>query len=64
MNKKINLDYKKLSEEVLDNKKILLNLRFQKSSGQLEKTSQIKNARKQIARLKTKLSMIKGDENA
>ena len=64
MNKKINLDYKKLYEEVLDNKKILLNLRFQKSSGQLEKTSQIKNARKQIARLKTKLSMIKGDENA
>jgi len=64
MNKKINLDYKKLHEEVLDNKKILLNLRFQKSSGQLEKTSQIKNAKKQIARLKTKLSMIKGDENA
>ena len=64
MNKKINIDYKKTHEEVLNIKKTLLNLRFQKSSGQLEKTSQIKNARKQIARLKTKLSKIKGDANA
>ena len=40
------------------------NLRFQKSSGQLENTSKIKIARKQIARLKTKLSNDEGEKNA
>ena len=41
-----------------------MNLNFQKSSGQLEKTSQIKNVKKQIARLKTKLSNVRGENNA
>ena len=44
--------------------KTLLNLNLQKFSGQLEKTSQIKNAKKQIARLKTKLSNVGGENNA
>ena len=64
MNTKINLNEKKISEEILVLKKTLLNLNFQKSSGQLEKTAQIKNAKKQIARLKTKLTNLKGAKNA
>ena len=64
MNKKTNIENKKIHEEILDLKKTLLNLNFQKFSGQLEKTSQIKNAKKQIARLKTKLSNVGGENNA
>ena len=52
-------------EEILSLKKNLMNFSFQKSSGQLEKTSQIKNTRKNIARIKTKMSkIINGDNNA
>tara|TARA_B100000989_G_scaffold296927_1_gene281265 strand:- start:6829 stop:7023 length:195 start_codon:yes stop_codon:yes gene_type:complete len=64
MNTNINLNEKKIYDEILVLKKTLLNLNFQKSSGQLEKTSQIKIAKKQIARLKTKLSNLKGEKNA
>ena len=64
MNKKTNIDNKKLIEEIINLKKTLLNLNFQKNSGQLEKTSQIRNAKKQIAILKTKLSTNYGDKNA
>ena len=64
MNTKINLNEKKIFDEILVLKKTLLNLNFQKSSGQLEKTAQIKNAKKQIAKLKTKLTNLKGAKNA
>ena len=64
MNKKSPLNNDKIQDEILTLKKTLLNLSFQKFSGQLEKTSQIKNARRQIARLKTKLSNNNGDKNA
>ena len=64
MNKKLNIDRKKVLDEILNLKKSLLNLNFQKFSGQLEKTSQIKNAKKQIARLKSQLSNKIGDKNA
>ena len=64
MNKKINLDDKKIKDEILNLKKTLMNLNFQKSSGQLEKTSKIKDTKKQIARLNTKLSNINGEKNA
>ena len=63
MNKKTNIKDKKLEDEILNLKKNLLNFRFQKISGQLEKTSEIKNTRKKIARLKTKMSD-SGDKNA
>ena len=63
MNKKIN-NNKKIQDEILNLKKTLLNLNFQKSSGQLEKTSNIKDTKKQISRLKTQLSINSGDENA
>ena len=64
MSKKVNIENKKILDEILNLKKILLNLNFQKFSGQLEKTAQIKNAKKQIARLKTKLSSVGGENNA
>ena len=64
MSKNVNIENKKILEEILNLKKTLLNLNFQKFSGQLEKTSQIKNAKKQIARLKTKLSNVGGENNA
>ncbi len=64
MNKKTNINDKKIQDEILNLKKSLLNLNFQKSSGQLEKTSKIKDAKKQIARLKTKLTNTNGEKNA
>ena len=64
MSKKLNIENKKIQEDILNLKKKLLNFNFQKFSGQLEKTSQIKNAKKQIARLKTKLSNVGGENNA
>tara|TARA_B100000700_G_C14826354_1_gene752446 strand:+ start:547 stop:741 length:195 start_codon:yes stop_codon:yes gene_type:complete len=64
MSKKLNINRKKILEEILNLKKSLLNLNFQKFSGQLEKTSQIKNAKKQIARLKTQLTHSNGEKNA
>ena len=64
MSKKVNIENKKIQDEILNLKKTLLNLNFQKFSGQLEKTAQIKNAKKQIARLKTKLSNAGGENNA
>ena len=64
MNKKVNIEDKKIQEDILNLKKTLLNFNFQKFSGQLEKTSQIKNTKKQIARLKTKLSNVGGENNA
>ena len=63
MNKKSNINDKKYQDEILSLKKNLLNLRFQKFSGQLEKTSEIKNTRKKIARLKSKMSK-SGEKNA
>ena len=64
MNKKIQSNKTKIYEEILNLKKTLLNLNFQKFSGQLEKTSKIRIAKKEIARLKTKLSIIDGGNNA
>ena len=64
MNKKIKIDNSKIQDEILNLKKSLLNLNFQKSSGQLEKTSKIKVAKKEIARLKTKLSQVNEENNA
>ncbi len=54
----------KMKEEILNLKKNLINLNFQKSSGQLENTSKIKKARKDIARLKFQINANVGDKNA
>ncbi len=53
----LKLDSKKLKEKINLLRKESLNLRFQKSSGQLEKTARIPLVRKQIARIKTIMNM-------
>ena len=53
----IKLDQNKLKEKVSVLRKGSLNLRFQKSSGQLEKTARITSVRKQIARIKTAITL-------
>ena len=55
---------KQLKSEILVLKRSLLNLKFQKSTGQLEKTSEIKILRSKIARLKTEMTKIYGENNA
>ena len=50
------LEMKDLKDKVLVLRKESLNLRFQKSSGQLEKTARISQVRKQIARIKTAIA--------
>ena len=64
MIKKTILSDKKIKDEILNLKKTLLNLNFQKSSGQLEKTSNIKKTKRDISRLKTKITKINGEKNA
>ena len=54
------IDNKKIRTEINDLKKTLLNFRFQKTTGQLEKTSEIRKVRKNIARLKTHINNQKG----
>ena len=62
----INFDLKEFSTKLSDSRKELLNLRFKKTSGQLESSSQIKKNKKNIARLLTKKKelIIKGQSNA
>ena len=55
---------KEIKSEIVILKKSLMNLKFQKSTGQLEKTSEIKNIRHKIARMKTQISKINGENNA
>ena len=57
-------DINKIKEEIISLKKSLINFNFQKSTGQLEKTSSIRKAKKDIARLKTKISNLNGESNA
>ena len=64
MNKKTDININKIKEEILNLKKNLLNLNFQKFSGQLEKTAQIKKIKREIAQLKTKQKTLNGDQNA
>ena len=58
------IDSKNLRSEISLLKKSLINLKFQKSTGQLEKTSEIKKVRRKIASLKTTISEQKGYKNA
>tara|TARA_B100001029_G_C14885131_1_gene352191 strand:- start:169 stop:366 length:198 start_codon:yes stop_codon:yes gene_type:complete len=61
-NKKIKT--KDIGSEIVSLRKVLLNLKFQKATGQLEKTAEIKKTRKKIAFLKTSLSQSQGDNDA
>ena len=59
-----NLNIKKIKEEIISLKKSLMNLNFQKSTGQLEKTADIKKTKKNIAKLKTQINKKIGENNA
>ena len=59
-----NTDIKKIKSEISALKKSLLNFKFQKSSGQLEKTSEIRKTKKKLARLKTEINKSIGESNA
>ena len=64
MQKKVKkLDLKKINSEIEDLKKSLLNLKFQKATGQLEKTSELKKIRRKIASLKTDIVNKTGEGN-
>jgi|TARA_B100002051_G_scaffold265106_1_gene290743 large subunit ribosomal protein L29 len=54
----------KMRAEVVALKRNLMNLKFQKSTGQLEKTAEIKKTRSKIARLKTNMNQILGEQDA
>tara|TARA_B100001063_G_C16475345_1_gene409852 strand:- start:389 stop:583 length:195 start_codon:yes stop_codon:yes gene_type:complete len=47
------INEKDLKNKITDFRKESLNLRFQKTSGQLENTSRISKVKKEIARIKT-----------
>ena len=59
---KISLE--KIKSEIDSLRVSLLNLRFQKSNGQLKKTAKIKKTKKDIARLMTTLNEKKESQNA
>ena len=64
MQKKVKkLDLNKIKSEIEDLKKSLLNLKFQKATGQLEKTSELKKIRRKIASLKTDIVNKAGEAN-
>ena len=48
-----NTSVDQISDELIKHKREQLNLRFQKSSGQLDNTSRVKEVRRTIAKLKT-----------
>ena len=65
INKKQNSDnLSKMRAEVVALKRNMMNLKFQKSTGQLEKTAEIKKTRLKIARIKTNMNQILGDQDA
>jgi len=51
-----------LAAKLLDLKKEQFNLRFQRASGQLEKTDRVKEVRRAIARIKTMQTQRSKDE--
>ena len=57
------IDIKKKRIEINSLRKILLNLHFQKSTGQLEKTSEIKKTKRKIASLITNINLTKEKNN-
>ena len=64
MQKKVKkFDLKNIKSEIEDLKKSLLNLKFQKATGQLEKTTELKTIKKKIASLKTDIVNKIGEAN-
>lgn len=54
----------KIRKELNNLRKSIMNLRFQKTTGQLEKTSEIKRNKKKIALLLTQINQYKESKNA
>lgn len=52
-----------LNDLLLNSKKELFNLRFQRASGQLENTARIREVRRDIARVKTMLHAPSGQSS-
>ncbi len=50
------LDVEELERRIVDTRRELFNLRFQHATGQLENTGQLKEVRRNIARLLTALN--------
>ena len=61
---KTTIDTKKIKSEINSLRISLINLNFQKSTGQLEKTSEIRKAKKKLASLMTSINQKKGLNNA
>ena len=64
MAKSKEINNQKIQAEINQLRKSLLNFRFQKATGQLEKTAELKKIRKKIARLKTEISITRGQKDA
>ncbi|MDR0319233.1 MAG: 50S ribosomal protein L29 [Rickettsiales bacterium] len=59
MNKTENLTAEALAGKLTDLKKEQMNLRFQKTAGQLQQTHLVRKARREVARVATKISALK-----
>ena len=57
------IDIKNNKTELFSLRKLLLNLNFQKFTGQLEKTSEIKKTKRKIASLITNINLNLNKEN-
>ena len=58
INKFHDLSIEELNKELIDKKDVLFNMRFQKSLQQLDHPIAIRNLKKEIARIKTRISSI------
>jgi len=61
---KTKIDTKKIKSEINALRISLINLNFQKSTGQLEKTSEIRKTKKKLASLMTSINQKQGFNNA
>ena len=61
---KTTIDTKKIKSEINSLRISLINLNFQKSTGQLEKTSEIRKTKKKLASLMTSINQKQGFNNA
>ena len=60
------IDIKEITTKISNARKELMNLRFKKTSGQLENTSQFRKIRREVARLLTTKNkqVLKGKQDA
>ena len=61
INKFHDLSLEELNKELMNKKDVLFNMRFQKSLQQLDHPIAIRNLKKEIARIKTRISSINNE---